>query len=82
MSTTSFVAPTAPASPTWPAGLTDREVEILRLLARARSGREIATALVLSEHTVRHHLEHIYDKIDVDTRVAAALFAVEHRLVD
>jgi HD-GYP domain-containing protein (c-di-GMP phosphodiesterase class II)/DNA-binding CsgD family transcriptional regulator len=71
----------AAIAPTWPAGLTDREVEILRLLARGCSRRRIATELVLSEHTVRHHLEHIYDKIGVDTRVAAALFAVEHHLL-
>ncbi len=65
----------------WPAGLSDREVEILRLLARGASRREIAGRLVLSEHTVRHHLEHIYTKIDVSTRVAAVLFAVEHGLL-
>jgi HD-GYP domain-containing protein (c-di-GMP phosphodiesterase class II)/DNA-binding CsgD family transcriptional regulator len=75
------VAPSRPP-PAWPAGLTDREVEILRLLARGASRRETAHALVLSEHTVRHHLEHIYDKIGVGTRVAAALFAVEHHLLD
>jgi HD-GYP domain-containing protein (c-di-GMP phosphodiesterase class II) len=64
-----------------PAGLTDREVEILRLLARGMSRREMARALVVSEHTVRHHLEHIYTKIGVGTRVAATLFAVEHNLL-
>jgi DNA-binding NarL/FixJ family response regulator len=65
----------------WPAGLSDREVEILRLLARGASRREVAQQLVLSEHTVRHHLEHVYNKIGVGTRVAAALFAVEHGLL-
>lgn len=65
----------------WPAGLTDREVEILRLLARGLSRREIASHLVLSEHTVRHHLEHVYSKIGVETRVAAVLFAVERELI-
>jgi DNA-binding CsgD family transcriptional regulator len=80
---TSHAAPAlAPAARRWPAGLTDREVEILRLLAGGCSRREIAAALVLSEHTVRHHLEHIYDKVGVSTRVAATLFAVEHRLLD
>jgi HD-GYP domain-containing protein (c-di-GMP phosphodiesterase class II) len=64
-----------------PAGLTDREVEILRLLARGMSRRQVAEALVVSEHTVRHHLEHIYTKIGVGTRVAATLFAVEHGLL-
>jgi HD-GYP domain-containing protein (c-di-GMP phosphodiesterase class II) len=65
----------------WPAGLTDREVEILRLLTRGLNRREIAQRLFLSEHTVRHHLEHIYTKIGVSTRVAATLFAVEHGLL-
>jgi HD-GYP domain-containing protein (c-di-GMP phosphodiesterase class II) len=64
-----------------PAGLTDREVEILRMLARGMSRRDVARALVVSEHTVRHHLEHIYTKIGVGTRVAATLFAVEHDLL-
>ena len=64
-----------------PAGLTEREVEILRMLARDMSRRQIADQLVLSQHTVRHHLEHIYSKVGVGTRVAAALFAVEHDLI-
>ncbi len=64
-----------------PAGLTAREVEILRLLTTGQSRREMAARLYLSEHTVRHHLEHIYTKIDVSTRVAATLFAVEHNLL-
>jgi HD-GYP domain-containing protein (c-di-GMP phosphodiesterase class II)/DNA-binding CsgD family transcriptional regulator len=71
----------APPKPPRPAGLSEREVEILRLLAGGCSRREIADDLVLSEHTVRHHLEHIYTKLGVETRVAAALFAVEHGLV-
>jgi HD-GYP domain-containing protein (c-di-GMP phosphodiesterase class II)/DNA-binding CsgD family transcriptional regulator len=65
----------------WPRGLTSREVELLRLLASGLSRREVAGKLFLSEHTVRHHLEHIYDKIGVRTRVAATLFAVEHDLL-
>jgi DNA-binding NarL/FixJ family response regulator len=66
----------------WPRGLTSREVELLRLLAGGLSRREVARKLFLSEHTVRHHLEHIYDKIGVRTRVAATLFAVEHDLLN
>jgi HD-GYP domain-containing protein (c-di-GMP phosphodiesterase class II)/DNA-binding CsgD family transcriptional regulator len=66
----------------WPAGLTDREVDVLRLLAGGASRRAIAGRLSVSEHTVRHHLEHIYTKIDVCTRVEAALFAVEHALLE
>jgi HD-GYP domain-containing protein (c-di-GMP phosphodiesterase class II)/DNA-binding CsgD family transcriptional regulator len=65
----------------WPAGLTDREVEILRLVSRGLSRKQLAAALYLSEHTVRHHLEHIYGKLGVGTRVAATLFAVEHNLL-
>lgn len=64
-----------------PAGLTEREMEILRMLARGMSRRQIADELVLSQHTVRHHLEHIYSKVGVGTRVVAPLFAVEHDLI-
>jgi HD-GYP domain-containing protein (c-di-GMP phosphodiesterase class II) len=67
--------------PEWPAGLTDREVEILGLLSKGLSRRAMAEQLVLSEHTVRHHLEHIYNKLEVSTRVGATLFAVEHDLL-
>jgi DNA-binding NarL/FixJ family response regulator len=66
----------------WPAGLTDREVEVLRLLTRGLSRRQMADQLYLSEHTVRHHLEHIYNKVGVSTRVAATLYAVEHDLLN
>ncbi|MBI3935046.1 MAG: metal-dependent phosphohydrolase, partial [Acidobacteria bacterium] len=64
-----------------PAGLTDREVEVLRLMARGCSNREIAQALYLSPKTVGHHIQHIYDKIGVSTRVAATLFAMRHDLL-
>jgi HD-GYP domain-containing protein (c-di-GMP phosphodiesterase class II) len=63
-----------------PAGLTKREVEVLRLVVRGMSNREIADSLVLSQKTVSHHLESIYAKIDVSTRVGATLFAIEHGL--
>jgi DNA-binding NarL/FixJ family response regulator len=53
----------------------------VRLLARGMSRRELADQLVISEHTVRHHLEHIYTKLGVSTRVGATLFAIEHDLV-
>jgi DNA-binding CsgD family transcriptional regulator len=74
--------PTTPVAKPLPNGLTEREVEVLNLLAQGNSRAQIATRLVLSEHTVRHHIEHIYDKLGVSTRVAAALFAVEHDLID
>ena len=65
-----------------PAGLTDREVEVLRLVAQGRTNREIATALVVTEKTAGHHVEHIYAKTGVSTRVGAALFAMRHDLVE
>ncbi len=68
-------------APTHPAGLTAREVEVLRLVARGSSNPEIAATLVLSEKTVARHLSNIFAKLDVGTRTAAAAFAFENRLV-
>jgi DNA-binding CsgD family transcriptional regulator len=65
----------------WPAGLTTREVEVLRLLARGVPNREIAERLVISRKTVGNHIEHIYAKIDVSNRARASLFAVQHGLM-
>jgi DNA-binding NarL/FixJ family response regulator len=65
----------------WPAGLTNREVEVLRLLATGASNRQMAQALVVTEKTVAHHLEHIYDKIGISSRAAAVFFAMEHELI-
>jgi HD-GYP domain-containing protein (c-di-GMP phosphodiesterase class II) len=67
--------------PSWPAGLTDREVDVLRQLARGASNREIAKKLVISPRTAEHRVQHIYAKIGGSTRAAAALFAMEHGLV-
>jgi HD-GYP domain-containing protein (c-di-GMP phosphodiesterase class II) len=64
-----------------PAGLTPREVEVLRLLARGLSNEEIAERLVISPKTVANHAEHIYAKIDASTRAAAGLFAMQHGLL-
>jgi HD-GYP domain-containing protein (c-di-GMP phosphodiesterase class II) len=69
------------AARTWPAGLTDREVEVLRRVAQARTNRAIAQELVISEETVRNHVRHIYEKIAVQSRAGAALFAMEHDLI-
>lgn len=66
---------------TWPAGLTDREVEVLRLIARGKTNREVAKVLVVSPKTVGRHVENVYAKIDVSSRAAAALFAMEHGLL-
>ncbi len=65
----------------FPCGLTEREVEVLRLAARGLSNRLIAAELVLSERTVGHHLAHIYDKTGRRTRAGAAVFAMEHGLI-
>lgn len=65
----------------YPCGLTEREVDVLRLAARGLSNRQIAAELVLSERTVGHHLAHIYDKIGRRTRAGAAVFAMEHGLL-
>jgi HD-GYP domain-containing protein (c-di-GMP phosphodiesterase class II) len=64
-----------------PAGLTEREVEILRLLARGGSMKEIGRALGISPKTVDNHIQHIYAKIAVRTRAGAALVAIEHGIV-
>jgi DNA-binding CsgD family transcriptional regulator len=63
------------------AGLTDREVEVLRLAARGRSNKEIAAHLGVTPKTVGNHIEHIYAKIDVSNRARASLFAVQHGLM-
>jgi putative nucleotidyltransferase with HDIG domain len=65
----------------WPAGLTDREVEVLGLVSRGLSNRAIAEALTISPRTAEHHVQHVYGKIGVSTRAAAALFAMEHGLL-
>ncbi|MGE3285206.1 MAG: HD domain-containing phosphohydrolase [Pseudonocardia sp.] len=69
------------ARPRRPAGLTAREVEVLRLLALGLTTREVARRLTVSPKTADHHVQHVYAKIGVSTRGAAALFAVEHGLL-
>ncbi|MBL9018776.1 MAG: HD domain-containing protein [Myxococcales bacterium] len=64
-----------------PAGLTVREVEVLKLLARGMSNKDIASALFISAKTVANHVEHIYAKISASTRAAAGLFAMQHGLL-
>ncbi|MGQ0576535.1 MAG: HD domain-containing phosphohydrolase [Pseudonocardia sp.] len=65
----------------WPADLTDREVDVLRRAARGLSNRAIAAELGISERTVGHHLAHVYDKTGRRTRAGAAVFAMEHGLL-
>ena len=64
-----------------PAGLTAREVEVLRLLSRGLSNKEIAQQLVITPKTVGNHVEHIYAKIGARTRAGASLFAMQHGLL-
>jgi HD-GYP domain-containing protein (c-di-GMP phosphodiesterase class II) len=64
-----------------PAGLTAREVEVLALVARGLSNKEIAQRLVIAPKTVRNHVEHIYAKIGVSSRAAAGYFASEQGLL-
>ncbi|MFI1937420.1 LuxR C-terminal-related transcriptional regulator [Streptomyces purpureus] len=63
------------------AGLTAREQAVLRLVAAGKHNREIASALVISEHTVARHIQNIFAKLDVSSRTAASAFAYEHHLV-
>ena len=63
------------------AGLTAREVEVLILLARGMSNKQIAGRLVITPKTAGNHVEHIYAKIDASNRAAAAMFAVQHGLL-
>jgi DNA-binding NarL/FixJ family response regulator len=65
----------------WPEGLSEREVDVLRLVARGLSNRQVATALFISPRTAEHHVQHIYAKIGASTRAAAAMFAMEHGLL-
>jgi len=65
-----------------PAGLSERELEVLGLVARGLSNADIAARLVISRRTAEHHVQHIYTKIGVSSRAAAALFCVQHGLLD
>lgn len=65
----------------WPAGLTNREVEVLRLVARGYSTKAIAEQLVISQKTASNHIEHIYTRIGVSNRATASIFAMQHGLM-
>ncbi len=62
--------------------LTDRELGILRLVARGRLNREIANELFISENTVRNHIRNILDKLQMHSRMEAAMYAVRQRLIE
>jgi DNA-binding CsgD family transcriptional regulator len=61
-----------------PAGLSRREADVLRLAARGLTTQQIADRLYISTKTADHHIQHIYRKIGVSTRAAAALWATQH----
>ncbi|MGB6579729.1 MAG: helix-turn-helix transcriptional regulator, partial [Streptosporangiaceae bacterium] len=69
-----------PPAPAWPAGLTDREVEVLRLIAAGHSNGAIAQALFISPNTVLHHVSSIFAKLGVANRAAAAAYATRRGL--
>lgn len=68
----------APATPR----LTDRELEVLRFVARGLSNRDIARELYIAENTVKNHVRNILEKLQLRSRIEAAMYAVRHRLVD
>jgi HD-GYP domain-containing protein (c-di-GMP phosphodiesterase class II) len=70
------------ARASFPGGLSEREVEVLRLVARGLTDKEVAAKLGISHRTVHHHNKHAYDKLGVSTRAAAALFLMENDLLD
>lgn len=70
-----------PARISRPAGLTEREVDVLRLIARGHANKQVAASLGISPKTVGRHIEHIYTKAGVTTRAGATLFAMEHDLL-
>jgi predicted ATPase/DNA-binding CsgD family transcriptional regulator len=74
-------APRPEVRPARPAGLSRREVEVLRLVADGKTASEIATQLFISTRTAEHHIQHIYTKIGVSSRAAAARWAVKHDVV-
>jgi HD-GYP domain-containing protein (c-di-GMP phosphodiesterase class II) len=79
LATAGHIVPAPPRQ--LPMGLSDREVQVLGLVAQGYSNAEIASRLVISRRTAEHHVQHIYTKIGVSSRAAAALFAVDHQLL-
>ena len=68
-------------APTAPAGLTPREVEVLRLVAQGMTTPQIAKRLILSAHTVHAHVRSIYTKLDVNSRSRVTRYAIEQHLL-
>jgi DNA-binding CsgD family transcriptional regulator len=78
---TGVESPAIPAAPDDSYGLTPCELQVLRLLAVGKSNREIAAELVISDHTVRRHLQNIFRKLGVSSRAAATAFGFQHDLI-
>jgi DNA-binding NarL/FixJ family response regulator len=81
------ISTSPPAQPRTPAlelrpSLTLREVEVLQCVAQGRLNREIADELSITENTVRSHIRNILDKLQMHTRMEAAMYAVRQRLID
>ncbi len=70
-----------PPSVPWPAGLTEREIQVVRHLARGLQTKQIAWALEISPKTVDFHIQSAYRKMGVSTRAGATLFAMQHGLI-
>jgi HD-GYP domain-containing protein (c-di-GMP phosphodiesterase class II) len=66
----------------WPSGLSDREVEVVRLVAVGRTNKEIGALLGMSPRTAQKHVMNVYDKLGLESRAGLALYAVEHGLLD
>jgi HD-GYP domain-containing protein (c-di-GMP phosphodiesterase class II)/DNA-binding CsgD family transcriptional regulator len=71
-----------PVHESWPAGLSSREVQVLRLICHGGTKKQAAELLTISPSTVDHHVRHIYDKIGVSSRAGATLFAIENDLLE
>ena len=69
-------------APTYRGGLTEREVEVLRLIASGKTNLEIAEELFIAEGTARRHVANIYEKIGAANRVEATVYAGEHDLLN
>jgi DNA-binding NarL/FixJ family response regulator len=85
MTAPSFAEPltvgAAKGSPAYPAGLSKREVEVLRLVAQGLTDVQVADQLIISPRTVNYHMSSIYSKIGVSSRSAATRYAIEHHLL-
>ncbi|MFC0036970.1 LuxR C-terminal-related transcriptional regulator [Actinomadura rayongensis] len=84
----SFAAPVAPSAggpahgPAGAVGMTERELDVLRFLARGRTNAEISKDLSLSESTVKSHVQNLLNKLNLRNRVAVVIYAYESRLVE